>query len=64
MGIWELLLLAVGVSMDAFAVSVCKGLAVKKVTLKEELTWTLVRRISGPDACHWFLPGHSVCRSN
>lgn len=37
MGIWELLLLAVGVSMDAFAVSVCKGLAVKKVTLKEEM---------------------------
>ena len=38
MGIWELLLLAVGVSMDAFAVSVCKGLAVKRVTLKEEMT--------------------------
>jgi putative Mn2+ efflux pump MntP len=38
MGIGELLLLAVGVSMDAFAVSVCKGLAMKKATLKEELT--------------------------
>ena len=38
MGIWELLLLAVGVSMDAFAVSICKGLAMKKATLKEELT--------------------------
>ena len=38
MGILELLLLAIGVSMDAFAVSVCKGLAMKKVTLKEELT--------------------------
>ncbi len=38
MGILELLLLAVGVSMDAFAVSVCKGLAMKKVTLKEEMT--------------------------
>ena len=34
MGIWELLALAVGVSMDAFAVSVCKGLAMKKATLK------------------------------
>ena len=30
MGIIELLLLAVGVSMDAFAVSICKGLAMKK----------------------------------
>ena len=30
MGFWELLALAVGLSMDAFAVSVCKGLAMKK----------------------------------
>ena len=32
------MLLAVGVSMDAFAVSICKGLAMKKATLKEGLT--------------------------
>lgn len=38
MGIGELFLLAVGLSMDAFAVSVCKGLAMKKVTLKAEAT--------------------------
>ena len=38
MGIGELLLLAVGVSMDAFAVSVCKGLAMKKATLKAQMT--------------------------
>ena len=38
MDLGELLLLAVGVSMDAFAVSICKGLAMKKATLKEELT--------------------------
>ena len=38
MGIWELLLLAVGVSMDAFAVSICKGLAMKKATLKASMT--------------------------
>lgn len=30
MGIWELLALAVGLSMDAFAVSVCKGLALQR----------------------------------
>ncbi len=35
MGIGELLFLAVGLSMDAFAVSVCKGLSVKKAGLKE-----------------------------
>lgn len=38
MGFLELLLLGVGLSMDAFAVSVCKGLAMKKATLKAELT--------------------------
>lgn len=35
MGIWELLLLAVGLSMDAFAVSVCKGLAMPRAGLRE-----------------------------
>ena len=35
MGFGELFLLAVGLSMDAFAVSVCKGLSVKKAGLKE-----------------------------
>ena len=35
MGFWELLLLAIGVSMDAFAVSVCKGLSMNKSGLKE-----------------------------
>lgn len=34
MGFTELLLLAVGLSMDAFAVSVCKGLSMKKATVK------------------------------
>ena len=32
------MLLAVGLSMDAFAVSICKGLAMKKATLKAGLT--------------------------
>ena len=35
MGIIELLLLAVGLSMDACAVSICKGLTMQKATLKE-----------------------------
>ena len=38
MGIGELLLLAVGVSMDAFAVSVCKGLCMLKATPKACVT--------------------------
>lgn len=35
MSIFELLLLGVGLSMDAFAVSICKGLAMEKVTLRK-----------------------------
>ena len=38
MSLWELFILAVGLSMDAFAVSVCKGLSVKKLKAKHMLT--------------------------
>ena len=38
MGIAELFVLAIGVSMDAFAVSICKGLSVKRARLKEMAT--------------------------
>ena len=34
MGVAELLLIAVGLSMDAFAVSICKGLSLKKLKLR------------------------------
>lgn len=37
MGLLELFILAVGLSMDAFAVSVCKGLAMPKITVKKTL---------------------------
>ena len=36
MGFLELLLLAVGLSMDAFAVSICKGLCMKKADLRAQ----------------------------
>ena len=38
MGFAELLLIAIGLSMDAFAVSICKGLSVKKIGAKHVLT--------------------------
>ena len=38
MGIIEIFMLAVGLSMDAFAVSICKGLCMKKATLKAQAT--------------------------
>ena len=37
MSTFELFLIAVSMSMDAFAVSICKGLSVRKVTLKQRL---------------------------
>lgn len=38
MALTELLIIAVGLSMDAFAVAVCKGLAVRKAGIKEMAT--------------------------
>ncbi len=38
MSLTELFIIAVGLSMDAFAVAVCKGLAVKKAGIKEMAT--------------------------
>lgn len=38
MQLWELFVLAVGLSMDAFAVAVCKGLAVQKAGWKHAAT--------------------------
>ena len=37
MGLLELFILAVGLSMDAFAVSICKGLATEKIHIKHSL---------------------------
>ena len=38
MQLWELFLIAVGLSMDAFAVSICKGLSVSKVRMRHRLS--------------------------
>ena len=41
MGFWELLVIAVGVSMDACAVSVCKGLSVRNLRPRHALSVAL-----------------------
>lgn len=46
----ELFLIGVGLSMDAFAVSVCKGLGMEKSTKTRIFDWIVFRRISGTDA--------------
>lgn len=38
MGFWELFVIALGVSMDAFAIAVCKGLSVQKLEKKHMIT--------------------------
>ena len=38
MGIIELLLLSVGLAMDAFAVSICKGISMKRMNWRKALT--------------------------
>ena len=37
MSLLELFIIAVGLSMDAFAVAVCKGLSMRKITLQKAL---------------------------
>lgn len=37
MGLWELFVIALGLSMDAFAVSICKGLSVRRCGIKHML---------------------------
>lgn len=38
MKFWEIILISVGLSMDAFAVSICKGLSAGKATNKQGMT--------------------------
>ncbi len=38
MSLWELFMIAVALSMDAFAVAVCKGLSIRRAGLKYSLT--------------------------
>ena len=37
MGLWELFVIALGLSMDAFAVSICKGLSVRRCAARHML---------------------------
>ena len=41
MNIVDILVIGVGLSMDAFAVSVCKGLAMKRMDIKKALVCSL-----------------------
>lgn len=61
MGILELFLLAVGLSMDAFAVSVCKGLAMPKITVKKaSVVGVWFGGFQGADAAGWLFSRGAV----
>lgn len=51
----EILLIGIGLSMDAFAVSVCKGLSVKKLSIKNVLLCGVWFGGLGIDAIYWLL---------
>ena len=53
MGLWELFVLAVGLSMDAFSVAVCKGLSVCQIRKKQILTVGLYL-VFFRDLCPWW----------
>lgn len=41
MGIFELFLIGIGLSMDAFAVAICKGLSMRKIDVRQTVTVAL-----------------------
>lgn len=63
MGLWELLVIAVGVSMDAFAIAICKGLSVKKWRKSIYCRWAMVRWCASSDAIAGLSAGKQHFRS-
>ena len=57
MGVAELLLIAVGLSMDAFAVSVCKGLGMRRLDVRVALVLALLFGVfqAGMPVIGWLL---------
>ncbi len=53
MSLIELFIIAVGLSMDAFAVSICKGLSMQKMSWKMQSLSDSISRLSGGYAAYW-----------
>ena len=61
MGIIEIILIGVGLSMDAFAVSICKGLSTQRLKPSHYLiigAW--FGELPGADACHRLSAGSNL----
>ena len=70
MGLLELFLIAVGLSMDAFAVSVCKGLSVRTLKAKHAVIcglyfggFQLLMPLIGFAGAYWRKYGARVARA-
>ena len=62
MGLLELFLIAVGLSMDAFAVSVCKGLSVRTLKAKHAVICEAEARAHGRRLFRRFSDAHAAHR--
>ena len=61
MGIVELLLIAVGLSMDAFAVSICRGLGMRQLNLRTAAVLALfLLTLDGLFTCRVLLITHDI----
>lgn len=58
MSFWEICVIAVGLSMDALAVSICKGLSVRHAGLRRYRA--VFRRVSGAYAVNRLSAGPAV----
>ena len=56
----ELIVLAIGLSMDAFAISICKGLSVEKLEKRHMVITGLVRRLADGNADHRLFCGRKL----
>ena len=61
MTLWDLVLIAAALSMDAFAVSICKGLSVQQLKKKTCVSGRfMVRWFPESDAVDWLAAGCAV----
>ena len=51
----EIFLIGVGLSMDAFAVSICKGLSMQKVNKRDVLSSLYFWWLSSTNAFYWLV---------
>ncbi len=63
MSLFELFIIAIGLSMDAFAVAICKGLSLNKINIKKSRNnRTVFWNISSDNALNWIFSWSRISR--